>query len=113
MTGAILKISPDRSLELRYTARRAEKLESLLNNSLLRGLARVERVSVLADYIACGADISHEEALDAYDDYIENGGTMESAVDVVFTALENGGYVAKGASDVAKKIMGQFAARGN
>ena len=51
MTGAILKISDEKSIELRYTARRAERLEKLLDNSLLRGLARIERVSVLADYI--------------------------------------------------------------
>ncbi len=113
MISAILKISDEKSIELRYTARRAEKLEKLLDNSLLRGLARIERVSVLADYISCGADISHGEALDLYDEYVENGGTLEGAADVIFDALENGGYIAKGASDTAKKIKGQFAARAN
>lgn len=44
MTGAYLKISDEKSLELRFTARRAEKLESELDCDLLRGLSRCQRV---------------------------------------------------------------------
>lgn len=111
MTGAILKISDNKSLELRYTARRAEKLETELGSSLTDGLTKVDRISVLAKYISCGADVSHDEALDAYDEYIGNGGTLESAVDVVFDALENSGFIAKGASEAAKKVRNQLRAR--
>ena len=43
MTGAYLKISDEKSLELRFTARRAEKLESELDCDLLLGLSRTTR----------------------------------------------------------------------
>ena len=83
MTGAILKISTNRSLELRYTARRAEKLESLLDSGLLEGLRGISRIGVMAQYIACGADITKEEALDAYDEYVGNGGNINGAAEVI------------------------------
>ena len=116
MTGAYLKISDEKSLELRFTARRAEKLESELDCDLLRGLSRCQRVGVLTRFIACGADISHNEACDAFDEYIDNGGTIEDASEVVMAALKNGGFMTKSAVEVAKKIQGQLldrAARGN
>ncbi len=116
MTGAYLKISDEKSLELRFTARRAEKLESELDCDLLRGLSRCQRVGVLTRFIACGADISHNEACDAFDEYIDNGGTVEDASEVVMAALKNGGFMTKSAVEIAKKIQGQLlnrAARGN
>ena len=93
----------DGATELRFTARRAEKLEELLGESLLRSLARVDRVSVIVRYIECGADISHEAALDLYDGYIANGGTLEGAAEAIAAALENSGFIARGAVDSAKK----------
>ena len=116
MTGAYLKISDEKSLELRFTARRAEKLESELDCDLLRGLSRCQRGGVLTRFIACGADISHSEACDAYDEFVDNGSTIEDASEVVMTALKNGGFIAKSAVEAAKKIQGQLldrAARGN
>ena len=116
MTGAYLKISDEKSLELRFTARRAEKLESELDCDLLLGLSRCQRVGVLTRFIACGADISHNEACDAYDEFVDNGGTIEDASEVVMTALKNVGFIAKSAVEAAKKIQGQLldrAARGN
>ena len=113
MTGAYLKISDEKSLELRFTARRAEKLESELDCDLLLGLSRCQRVGVLTRLIACGADIWHS---DAYDEFVDNGGTIEDASEVVMTALKNGGFIAKSAVEAAKKIQGQLldrAARGN
>ena len=80
MTGAYLKISDEKSLELRFTARRAEKLESELDCDLLLGLSRCQRVGVLTRFIACGADISHSEACDAYDEFVDNGGTDRGRV---------------------------------
>lgn len=115
MTGAYLKISEDRSLELRFTARRAEKLENELDCDLLRGLSRCQRVGVLTRFIACGADIPHDEACSAFDEYVENGGTVDSAAEVIVTALRNGGFISQSAVDAAKKIQGQLldrAARG-
>lgn len=111
MTEAIFKISENKSLVLRYSARRAEKLEAELGCSLTEGLTKVDRIGVLSKYISCGADITHDEALDAYDEYIGNGGTLESAVDVIFAALENGGFIAKGAAETAKKIRDRLRAR--
>lgn len=108
MTGAILKISENRSLELRYTARRAEKLESLLDSGLLEGLRGISRIGVMAQYIACGADITKEEALDAYDEYIDNGGDINGAAEVIVQALYNGGFISQGASDAAKKMIDQL-----
>ena len=116
MTGAYLKISDEMSLELRFTARRAEKLENELDCDLLRGLSRCQRVGVVTRFIACGADIPHSEACDAYDEYIDNGGTIEDASEVIMNALKNGGFIAKSAVEVAKKLQGQLldrAARGN
>ena len=106
MTGAYLKISDEKSLELRFTARRAEKLESELDCDLLRGLSRCQRVGVLTRFIACGADISHSEACDAYDEFVDNGGTIEDASEVVMTALKNGGFIAKSAVEAAKRGRG-------
>ena len=108
MTGAILKISPEKSLELRYTARRAERLEAELNESLLMGLAKIDRVGVLAKYIAFGADIPLNDAYDAYDEYVDNGGTMDSASDVIVEAMEKGGFISRSAIDAAKKVRGQL-----
>lgn len=104
MTGAILKISDSRSLELRFTAKRAEKLEKLLDSSLVEGLAKSERVGVLVKYIACGADISEDEAYAAYDEYIENGGNMGGVSNAIVEALANGGYISKKVVDAAKKL---------
>ncbi len=108
MTGATLKISTDKSIELRYTARRAAKLEEELGDSLLRGLGKIDRVGVLAKYIACGADISVGEAYDVYDEYVDNGGTINGAADVIVKALENGGYISRAAVDAAKKVKDQL-----
>ena len=108
MTGAILKISANRNLELRYTARRAEKLESLLDDGLLEGLRGISRIGTLAQYIACGADITKEEALDAYDEYIDNGGDINGAAEVIVQALYNGGFISQGASDAAQKMIDQL-----
>ncbi len=104
MTGAILKISDAKSLELRYTAKRAEKLEKELDDSLLGGLRKSDRVGVVVKYIACGADITTEEAYTAYDEYIDNGGDMAAISDVIVEALQNGGYIPKKAVEAAKKL---------
>lgn len=108
MTGAILKISPERNIELRFTARRAEKLETLINDSLLNGLAKCDRAGMLARFISCGADIPLEEAYDAYDDFVDNGGTTDTAAGVIFEALVNGGFISKNAAKAAKKLQGQL-----
>lgn len=103
-TGAILKISGSKSLELRYTAMRAEKLEKLLDSSLVQGLAKSDRAGVLVKYIACGAEISEEEAYAVYDELIENGGSMSDVSDAIVEALQNGGYIPKKAVEAAKKL---------
>ncbi len=102
MTGAILKISPEKSVELRFTARRAERLENELDCSLLNGLGKSDRAGVIVKYIAHGADISKDEAYDLYDEYIENGGSLNDLAEVVVKALENGGFIAKSAVEAAK-----------
>lgn len=104
MTGAFFKISDDKTLELRYTAKRAERLEKLLDCSLLEGLAKTERVGVVVKFIACGADISENEAYEVYDEYIENGGTLSGVSDVLVEALQNGGYIPKKVVEAAKKL---------
>lgn len=104
MTGAILRINDSRSMELRYTAKRAEKLEKLLDTGLIQGLAKTDRVGVLVKYISCGADISVDEAYSAYDEFIENGGSMNDVSDVIVEALQNGGYIPKKAMEAAKKL---------
>ena len=108
MTGAILKISPEKSIELRYTARRAQRLEAELDSSLLMGLSAIDRVGVLAKYIAFGADISLEQAYDAFDEYVGNGGSVNGAADVVVKALENGGFISRDAVNAAKKVKDQL-----
>ncbi len=108
MTGAILKISPEKSIELRFTARRAEALENELDDSLLNGLAKSDRAGVITKYIAHGADISKEEAYDLYDEYIENGGTINDLAEVVIKALENGGFISRSAVEAAKKLRDQL-----
>lgn len=104
MTGAILRINDNRSLELRYNAKRAEKLEKLLDTGLVQGLAKIDRVGVLIKYISCGADISEDEAYTVYDEFIENGGGMNDVSDVIVEALQNGGYIPKKAMEAAKKL---------
>ena len=108
MNGAILKISEDKNLELRFTARRAEKLEALLGESLLDGLQKTDRIGVTAQFIACGADIPKNEALDVYDEFVENGGTINDAANVIFEALVNGGFISKTAADAAIKVQDQL-----
>lgn len=108
MNGAILKISEDKNLELRFTARRAEKLEALLGESLLDGLQKTDRIGVTVQFIACGADIPKNEALDVYDEFVENGGTINDAANVIFEALVNGGFISKTAADAAKKVQDQL-----
>ena len=103
-TGAILKISENKSIELRYTAKRAEKLEKLLDCGLVQGLAQSDRVGVLVKYISCGADIKEDEAYTAYDELIENGGSMSDVSDAIIEALQNGGYIPKKAVEAAKKL---------
>lgn len=103
-TGAILKINDGKSLELRYTAKRAETLEKQLDTSLVQGLAKTDRVGVLVKYIACGADISEDEACTAYDELIESGGSMSDVSNAIVEALQNGGYIPKKAVDAAKKL---------
>lgn len=107
MNGAYIK-TKDGATELRFTARRAEKLEELLGESLLRALTRADRVSVLVRYIECGADISHDEALDLYDRYIADGGSLDGAAEAVAAALEAGGFIRRGTVDAAKKARGQL-----
>ena len=56
------------------------------------------------------------EGCDAYDEFVDNGGPIEDASEVVMTALKNGGFIAKSAVEAAKKIQGQLldrAAQGN
>ena len=108
MTGAILKISPEKNIELRYTARRAEKLEALTDDSLLNGLAKCDRAGTLVKFISCGADIPQEEAYDIYDEFVANGGTTDTAAGVIFEALVNGGFISKNAAETAKKLQGQL-----
>ena len=108
MVSSILKISDSKSYELRFTAKRAEQLENELNTSLLKGLAQTERVGVLCKYIQYGAGITHDEALSAYDEFVENGGSMEQASEVVVDALLNGGYISKTAVDQVKKVREQL-----
>lgn len=108
MTGAILKITPEKSVELRYTARRAEKLENELGSSLLEGLTKTDRAGVAVKYIAHGADIPQSEAYDLYDEFIENGGTINDLAEVIVEALENGGFIAKKALETAKKLQNQL-----
>ena len=108
MTGAILKITPEKSVELRYTARRAEKLENELGSSLLEGLAKTDRAGVAVKYIAHGADVPMSEASDLYDESIENGGTINDLAEVIVEALENGGFIAKKALETAKKLQNQL-----
>ncbi len=108
MTGAILKITPEKSVELRYTARRAEKLENELGSSLLEGLAKTDRAGVAVKYIAHGAEVPMSEAYDLFDEFIENGGSLNDLAEVIVTALENGGFIAKTALKAAKKIQNQL-----
>ena len=108
MTGAILKITPEKSVELRYTARRAEKLENELGGSLIEGLAKCDRAGVAVKFIAHGADIPQSEAYDLFDEFIENGGSLNDLAEVIVTALENGGFIAKTALKTAKKIQNQL-----
>lgn len=108
MTGTILRISDSRSIELRFTARRAEALENDLGDSLLRGLAKADQVGVITKYIRHGADISKDEAYDLYDEYIDNGGRLNDLAEVVLEALENGGFISKKAAQTAKKLKSQL-----
>lgn len=108
MTGAILKITPEKSVELRYTARRAEKLENELGGSLIEGLAKCDRAGVAVKFIAHGTDIPQAEAYDLFDEFIENGGSLNDLAEVIVTALENGGFIAKTALKTAKKIQNQL-----
>lgn len=108
MTGATLKISPEKSVELRYTARRAEKLENDLGGSLIEGLAKCDRAGVATRFIAHGAEVSQSEAYDLFDEFIENGGSLNDLAEVIVTALENGGFIAKKALESAKKIQNQL-----
>ena len=108
MTGAFLRISDSRSVELRFTARRAEALENDLGESLLRGLARADRVGVAVEYLRHGADISKDEAYDLYDEYIGCGGSLNDLCEVILKALENGGFISKKAAESAKKLKGQL-----
>lgn len=111
MTGAIFRISPEKNLELRFTARRAEKLEALLGDGLVNGLQKIDRIGVMSQYIACGADISREEALDAFDEFVEGGGTINDAAEVVMEALTNGGFITRSAANAVKKIQDQLSRR--
>lgn len=107
MTGAYIT-TKNGATELRFTARRAEKLEEILGESLLRSLAKADRVGVIVRYIECGADITHDEALDLYDSYIENGGSLDGAAEAIGAALENGGFIERGTVTQAKKVKGQL-----
>lgn len=108
MIGATLKITPEKSVELRYTARRAEKLENELGGSLIEGLAKCDRVGVAVKFIAHGADIPTTDAYDIYDEFVDNGGSLNDLAEVIVTALENGGFIAKTALESAKKIQNQL-----
>lgn len=110
MTGAFIKLG-DRSVELRYTAKRAERLEKELDSSLLNGLSKTDRVGVVAQYVAAGADMTVDEAYKLYDEFAENGGTLEDIVEVIVDAMANGGYISKialNALETSKKMRNQL-----
>ncbi len=108
MVAALLKISDRRTLEIKYTALRAEALEKDLDCGLLYGLAQSDRIGVMLKYIQHGAGITYEEAAAAYDEYVDNGGSLEKLSDVVVEALRNGGFISKAAQEKGKKLKNQL-----
>ena len=84
------------------------QLENELGGSLIEGLAKCDRAGVAVKFIAHGADIPQSEAYDLFDEFIENGGSLNDLAEVIVTALENGGFIAKTALKAAKKIQNQL-----
>lgn len=107
MNCSYLKIG-EKSVELRFTARRAAALEADLGEGLLAGLSKSDRVSVAAKYLSRGADISLDEAYDLYDEYIESGGTLEELNEVIVEGLQNGGFLSKAAIKAAEELKSRL-----
>ena len=108
MISAQLKVNDSKSLELKYTAARAEQLEAELDDGLLNGLTKLDRVGVMIKYISHGAGISPDEARAAFDEIMERGGSMEEISDAIVEALKNGGYISKSAVEAAKNLRGKL-----
>ncbi len=94
---------------MKFTARRAAALEADLGEGLLAGLSKSDRVSIVAKYLARGADISLDEAYDLYDEYIGNGGTLEELNEVIVEGLQNGGFLSKAAIKAAEELKNRLA----
>lgn len=108
MNCSYLKIG-EKSVELKFTARRAAALEADLGEGLLAGLSKSDRVSVAVKYLARGADISLDEAYDMYDQYIESGGTLEELNEVIVEGLKNGGFLYRAAVKAAEELKNRLA----
>lgn len=108
MNCSYLKIG-EKSVELKFTARRAAALEADLGEGLLSGLSKSDRVSVAVKYLARGADISLDEAYDMYDQYIESGGTLEELNEVIVEGLKNGGFLSRAAVKAAEELKNRLA----
>lgn len=108
MVSAILKLNDSESVELKYTAFRAEALENELGDGLLNGLAKIDRVGVMVKYIAHGAGISADEARAAIDKAVDGGKTLEDINEVIVQALINGGFISKTAMEAAKNLRGKL-----
>lgn len=108
MNCAFLKIG-DKTIELKFTARRAAALEADdLGKGLLAGLSKSDRVSVAAKYLARGVDISLDEAYGLYDEYVENGGTLEELNEVIVEGLQNGDFLSKAAIKAAEELKNRL-----